>query len=152
MDVETGHVKAGSEAILGRSWSLEAGVCWTSGVKEGNVKEGVEADHGAGHVVCPFEYLWANVDKEGVRRPAAEDHDLGCGVIHEEEGHGSTGADGVIAYFRGGESKLLFATEGLTGVTEQGKGEATGDLGGGDDGRCGDSADFGVRGCIGNKL
>ena len=44
-----------------------------------------------GHVICPFEHLGSDVDKECIRRPTAKDHDFSGGVVHdEEEGHSGT--------------------------------------------------------------
>ncbi len=44
----------------------------------GNVKEGVELNHIAAHVVCPLQDLGTDVDKKGVGGPSSKDHDLGC--------------------------------------------------------------------------
>ena len=55
-----------------------------------SVEERVEMDHVARHVICPFEHLGSDVDKECIRRPTAEDHDFSGGVVHEEEGHSGT--------------------------------------------------------------
>jgi hypothetical protein len=59
-------------------------------------EKGLLFDHVFQHVVCPFEDLGADVDQKGVRRPAAEDHNLGHRVIHQEECHSRSGADGFM--------------------------------------------------------
>jgi hypothetical protein len=47
-------------------------------VVEADVKEQVEGDHVARHVVGPFQDLGSDVDEEGIGGPPTEDHNLGC--------------------------------------------------------------------------
>jgi hypothetical protein len=56
------------------------------------VQEVVGLDHGAGHVVRPFEHLWADVDQKCAGGPAAKYHDAVSGFVFEEESHGSAGS------------------------------------------------------------
>ena len=58
-----------------------------SRLQAADIKEVVKLDHVLRHVVRPLQDLWADVNKEGVARPAAEDHDPFLGVVHEEEAH-----------------------------------------------------------------
>ena len=88
MNVEFWHCHDRVTAIEGLLKPLAgSGVVRCDEVAAGGVKERVEVDHVAGHVVRPFEDLRPDVDKERVRRPSAEDHNFCWGVVHEEEGH-----------------------------------------------------------------
>ena len=41
-------------------------------------------DHISAELVGPLEHLWSNIVEEGIGGPAAHEHDLGDGVIHQE--------------------------------------------------------------------
>jgi hypothetical protein len=55
-----------------------------------NIKEVVKLDLIASHVICPFQYLRMDVNKEGIARPAAYNHNPLFWVEHEEEAHSCT--------------------------------------------------------------
>jgi hypothetical protein len=90
---------------------LETRIVGSNGVILCGIEEGIVLSHVFGHVVCPLEDLWADVHQEGVGRPAAEDHDLGHGMIHEEEGHGHPGADGFVSDIEGAKAEGLVAAK-----------------------------------------
>jgi hypothetical protein len=83
------------------------------GLRQVGFKERVDVDHVAAHVVCPFQYLLADVDEECFGRPSSEEHDLGGGYVLEEECHCGTRSDGLIPYFFGVKAEGGFATEVL---------------------------------------
>lgn len=85
---------------------------WWGGAQ---VKEGVESGHVQAHVVGPLKDLGADVGKEGIRGPPAQDHDLGCGNVGQEESHGGAGADGFVSNFMGVESESGLAAEDSAG-------------------------------------
>ena len=84
-------------------------------------------DHVATEEVGPFEHLGPDVLEEGVGGPAAEDHDFGDGVVHEEEGHGRSGTEGPGANVGGVVTERRGSTEeGARGpevLEEEGAGE-----------------------------
>ena len=67
------------------------------GVTVAGVEEVIEVHHVGSHVAGPFQHLGANVDQESIGGPAAEDHDLGRGMVVEEESHGSARSNGLGA-------------------------------------------------------
>ena len=89
-----------------------AGVgCGSSGRFEfGSVEERIKGCHLLAHVVGPFEYLWSDVDEEGIGGPPPEDHDAGGGDIVEEQGHRGSRADGFVSDFVCVEAEPLFTT------------------------------------------
>jgi hypothetical protein len=56
-------------------------------------------DHVPGHVVCPFEHLRSDVDKECIRGPSSKDHYFCRGMVHQEERHCCSGSDGSVPNF-----------------------------------------------------
>ena len=89
MNVEFWHCHDRVTAIEGLLKPLAgSGVVRCDEVAAGGVKERVEVDHVAGHVVRPFEDLRPNVDQECIGGPSAEDHNFCWGVVHEKESHG----------------------------------------------------------------
>ena len=50
-------------------------------------------DHIAAELIGPLEHLGSDVVEEGIGRPASQEHNLGDGVVHEEEGHCSAGPE-----------------------------------------------------------
>ena len=70
------------------------------------MEEVVEGNHVTAHVVSPFQDLRTDVSKEGIRGPAAQDHDAGDRVVVEEERHGGTRADGLGPNVGGTVSQL----------------------------------------------
>ena len=105
-------------------WAIEGRVvtvCSCSGVGCGcmvahlDVKEGVDGDHFAAHVVGPFEDLGSNVGEERVGGPPTEDHDLGCRDVVDEEGHSCSRPYRFVSYFVWAESEGGFASKGGAG-------------------------------------
>ena len=84
---------------------------WTA-----DVKEVVEFDHVARHVVRPLQDLRADVHKEGVAGPAAEDHDPFLRMVHEEEAHGGARTKGAVANVMRVKAKGLDATVKVASV------------------------------------
>ena len=110
----------GVTAIEGLEETLaEDGIVGDGGISRGGIEVGIMVNHIRGHVVGPFKDLGANVGKEGIRRPTAEDHDFGHGVVHEEEGHGCTGPNGFVANIWRGKTKVFFTPIELADVPEE---------------------------------
>jgi hypothetical protein len=65
-------------------------------IEVADVKEGVETDHVHGHGIGPFEDLGVDINKEGIRGPASEDHNISRAVDHQEERHGGAGVNRVV--------------------------------------------------------
>ena len=53
--------------------------------------------HVIAQVVGPFHDLGSDVHQEGIGGPAAQEHDAGRGVVHQEERHGCPGTNGGVA-------------------------------------------------------
>ena len=68
----------GKDGIFG-AISVEGGVCKVR-----------DSEHVAGHAVGPFQDLRTDINQKGVTFPPAKDHDLGRGVIGQEERHGGS--------------------------------------------------------------
>jgi hypothetical protein len=96
VEVKLAEPRNWSTAIIGSLGSASAGVGLGGHIKAADVKEGVESDHIHGHGVGPFEDLGSDINKECIRGPASEDHDLGGAMVHEEERHGSARTDGSV--------------------------------------------------------
>lgn len=75
--------------------------------------------------------MGVDVDKECIGGPASEDHDFGGGDVGEKEGHGGTGADGLVANFVGFKTKGGLAAKDGTGSADGLFGEGIGDEEGG---------------------
>ncbi len=94
MNVKFWHCHDRGTAIEGLLKALAgSGVLRCDKIAAGGVKERVEVDHVAGHVVRPLQNLGADINKKGVARPASENHDPFFGMVHEEEAHGGAGAE-----------------------------------------------------------
>jgi hypothetical protein len=71
-----------------------AGVVIGGAVIHLDVEKGVDGNHFRAHVVCrPLKDLGADVDKECVRGPAAEDHNFCSRDVIDEQSHGCTRAN-----------------------------------------------------------
>jgi hypothetical protein len=115
VEVKLAEPRNWSTAIIGSWGSASAGIGLGGHIEAADVKEGVESDHIHGHGVGPFEDLGADVNEEGIRGPAAEDHDLCGAMVHEEERHGGAGTDGSVAdLLRVEPENFLAAVEGAS--------------------------------------
>jgi hypothetical protein len=77
-----------------------------------DVKEGIDGDHFAAHVVRPLQDLRAYTSEEGVGGPSTQDHYFGRGDVIDEKGHGRARADGLVPNLVRVESEGCFSTEG----------------------------------------
>ena len=83
MQLERRHGKTFASAMVWRVARVAGGrILVGYFIEARNVGKVVEAGHVCTHVVGPFEDLWANVDKECVRGPPAEDHDPSGTMVH----------------------------------------------------------------------
>jgi hypothetical protein len=109
-----------STAIIGSWGSASLGIGLGGHIEAANVKERIKADHIQGHGIGPLKDLGADVNKKGIGRPSAEDHDFGGAVIHKEERHGSAGSNRTVADFVGLKAEgFLAAEEGACVAQEQ---------------------------------
>jgi hypothetical protein len=76
---------------------LETRIVGGNGFGKSGIEEGVVLDHVFRHVVGPFEDLGPNVGQKGVGGPTTKDHNFGHRVVHQEQGHGCSGANGFVA-------------------------------------------------------
>lgn len=82
--------------VMSNHWvqrvDLVVGVCV---VGIASSMEGIMREHIFAHAGCPFLHLWAQVEEKGIGRPSTEEHYFVRGFSSQEEGHGSTGSNGV---------------------------------------------------------
>jgi hypothetical protein len=127
INVELRHRHDGVSAIEGLFQALAgAGIIGGDDIAVGNIEKGVEMNHVARHVVGPLKDLGANIDKEGIRGPPTEDHDLRGGVIHEEESHCGSRSNGAITNFARVETKSFESSVQGASVTKQFSDEGVG--------------------------
>jgi hypothetical protein len=127
INVELRHSHDGVSAIEGLFQALAgAGIIRSNDVSVWDIEKGVEMNHVTGHVVGPLKYLGANIDKEGIRGPPTEDHDLRWGVVHEKESHSCSRSNGTVTNFVGVETKGFEAPIQGASVTKQFSDEGVG--------------------------
>ena len=108
------HVRESSLEAVEKRFGVILGRCCAVGYM-GVVKV---LDHGLAHARCPLEDLGSDVNKEGVGRPAAKNHDFEDRFVGKEKGHGCSGSDGVGANIFGLVSEDVLSSTNIAGGSE----------------------------------